>query len=190
MFTNLTSRIKTTGDAGFLKAYFQKCPEQRRNIVLIIGKIYVKPQLTCRGGNVFEKATNSPLCHNNFSIHVLLFVSGKKFLFNVLPVYRLDASFQYNQTVNILKIVQQDGDCSLLAICSVHLMKSSRNNWITRKLQGLNYDDGRTAKWEHIKTLYEEENNAIVRLSKLTGTALSPKPIERQNVSLCLKSLL
>ena len=56
-------------------------------------------------------------------------------------------------------------------------MKFSRNNWITRKLQGLNYDDGRTAKWEHIKTFYEEENNAIVRLSKLTETALSPKPI-------------
>ena len=93
LFTNLTSRIKTTGDAGFLKAYFQKCPEQRRNIVLIIGKIYVKPQLTCREGNVFEKATSSPLCHNNFSIHVLLLVWGKKFLFKVLPVYRLDASF-------------------------------------------------------------------------------------------------
>ena len=69
----------------------------------------------------------------------------------------------------------------------VHMMKSICNNWITEKLQELSYDDGRTAKWENIKTLYEKEKNAIVKLSKLTETALSLKATERRNVSLCLK---
>ena len=66
-------------------------------------------------------------------------------------------------------------------------MKSICNNWITEKLQELSYDDGWTAKWEHVKILYEKEKNAIVKLPKLTETAVSPKPTERQNVSLCLK---
>ena len=69
----------------------------------------------------------------------------------------------------------------------VHLMKSIRNDWITEMLQELSYDDGRTAKLEYIKILYEKEKNTIVKLSKLTETAVSPKPIEHQNVSLCLK---
>ena len=69
----------------------------------------------------------------------------------------------------------------------VHLMKSIRNDWITEILQELSYDDGRTAKLEYIKILYEKEKNTIVKLSKLTETAVSPKPIEHQNVSLCLK---
>ena len=54
----------------------------------------------------------------------------------------------------------------------VHLMKSIRNNWISEKLQELSYGNGQTAKWEHIKTLYEKEKNAVVKLSKLTKTAV------------------
>lgn len=71
----------------------------------------------------------------------------------------------------------------------VHLIKSNRNNWITEKLQELSYD-GPTAKWEHIKILYEKDKNAIAKLSKFTETAVSPKPIESQNVLLCLKVFL
>ena len=61
----------------------------------------------------------------------------------------------------------------------VHLMKSIRNNQISEKLQELSYDDGRNANWKYIKILYENEKNAIVNISR--------KPIECQNVSLCLK---
>ena len=61
------------------------------------------------------------------------------------------------------------------------------NNWTTEKFQKLSYGDGRTSKWEHIKTLYGKEKNAIVKLSKLTETAVSPKPAEHQNVLLSVK---
>ena len=217
--TNLASKIKTTSDDEFLKAYFQKCPEQQRNIVLIIDEIYVKPQLTYQGCNIFGKAINSPDQHAT-TILAFMFCSlfgGKKKLFKVVLVYRLDPSFQYNQSVNILKIVQQNERCIkailfdnnkvnqkffnmfdlekpwktvnnvYLLFDHVHLMKSIHNNWISEKLQELSYDNGQTAKWEHIKTLYEKEKNAVVKLSKLTKTAVSSKPIECQNVLLCLK---
>ena len=211
--TNLASKINTTSDDEFLKAYFQKCPEQQRNIVLIIDEIYVKPQLTYQRCNIFGKTINSPDQHAT-TILAFMFCSlfgGKKKLFKVVLVYRLDPSFQYNQSVNILKIVQQNEGCIkailfdiffnmfdlekprktvnnvYLLFDHVHLMKSIRNNWISEKLQELSYDNGQTAKWEHIKTLYEKEKNAIVKLSKLTKTAVSSKPIECQNVLLCLK---
>ena len=59
LLMNLASKINTTSDDEFLKAYFQKCPEQQRKIVLIIDEIYVKLQLTYQGGNVFGKAINT-----------------------------------------------------------------------------------------------------------------------------------
>ena len=69
---NLTSKINTTSDDEFLKAYFfQKCPQQQRNILLIIDEIYVKPQLTYRGGNVFGKAINSP---DQYTTKILAFI--------------------------------------------------------------------------------------------------------------------
>lgn len=67
------------------------------------------------------------------------------------------------------------------------LVKYICNTWITKRLQDLSYDNGRTAKWDHIKVLYEKEKNGIVKLSKLNKTAVSPNPIERRNASLCLK---
>ena len=97
-----------------------------------------------------------------------LFV-GKTFLFKVLPVYRLDPNFKYNQTVNILKIVQQNGGCIKATLSNNnkmnqkffnifnlekpwktvndiyllfdyhHLMKSICNNWVTEKLQELSW---------------------------------------------------
>ena len=43
LLTNLTSKINAMSDDEFLKAYSQKCPEQQRNIVLIIEEMYVNP---------------------------------------------------------------------------------------------------------------------------------------------------
>ena len=72
----------------------------------------------------------------------------------------------------------------------VHLIKSIRNNWITEKTQELQFTyEGKTylAKWSDIKKLYELEQNSLVKLSKLTDVAVSPKPIERQKVETCLR---
>ena len=72
----------------------------------------------------------------------------------------------------------------------VHLFKGIRNNWITEKMQELEfYIDGerKIAKWSDIKALFDLELNQIVKMSKLSEISVNPKPVERQRVSTCLK---
>lgn len=53
----------------------------------------------------------------------------------------------------------------------------------------LSYDDGvtRTAKWRHLVELRKLESESLVKMSDLDEISVSPKPIERQKVSTCLK---
>ena len=44
-----------------------------------------------------------------------------------------------------------------------------------------------TAKWEIVKELFEHEKSQFVKLSKLTESAVNPKPVERHKVCHCLK---
>ena len=72
----------------------------------------------------------------------------------------------------------------------VHVIKCIRNNWLTEKTQQLEYTfNGITqvAKWSDLKTPQQAESNCFVKLSKLTEVAVSPKPIEPQNVQTCLR---
>ena len=79
----------------------------------------------------------------------------------------------------------------------VHLLKSIRNNWLTEKtgseLQFTEKEKIFVAKWEDLLQLYhlekiESGNNSGVRgLSKLTEVAVTPKPVERQRVTTCLR---
>ena len=79
----------------------------------------------------------------------------------------------------------------------VHLFKSVRNNWYTEKLKEICYQhptmtEPQTAKWIDISNMYkldvENDTNKYVPFAhKLTSVAVSPKPIERQNVNFMLK---
>ena len=72
----------------------------------------------------------------------------------------------------------------------MHLLKNIRNNWITKKTQGLEFyvnKEKKVAKWSHITALHKLESNQMIKMSKLTDVAVFPKPIERQKVSTCLK---
>ena len=73
----------------------------------------------------------------------------------------------------------------------VHILKNIRNNWLTEATGELTFedDDGlkKTAKWQHLLELYKLEAESLVKLSDLDEVAVSPKPIERQKVSTCLK---
>ena len=69
-------------------------------------------------------------------------------------------------------------------------MKSVRNNWITEKVGELEFwveQEKKVAKWDDLKRIYLLESNDLVKMSKLTDVAVSPKPIERQKVFTCLK---
>ena len=69
----------------------------------------------------------------------------------------------------------------------VHIFKNVRNNWITVANQQLSFvKDGKDyiAYWADIKALYEEDRLTVIRLTKLTHTAVFPKPLQRQSVPL------
>lgn len=73
----------------------------------------------------------------------------------------------------------------------VHLLKNVRNNWLTETNGELAYLDDfnikRIAKWQHLKELYLLECDNLLKMSSLNEIAVTPKPIERQRVSTCLK---
>ena len=71
----------------------------------------------------------------------------------------------------------------------VHLLKNIRNLWLTQKTGELAYSDNGiqgTAKWEHLKCLYQLELEKLAKLSDLNEVAIAPKPIKRQRASTCL----
>ena len=43
----------------------------------------------------------------------------------------------------------------------------------------------RVAKWNDLKKLHDFERESLIKDSKLNDVAVAPKPIERQNVSIC-----
>ena len=72
----------------------------------------------------------------------------------------------------------------------VHIWKNIRNNWITEKTQEIQFkddDDNLIARWSDLKNLYNLESKTLVTLSRLNTASIFPKPVERQNVSLCLR---
>ena len=89
-----------------------------------------------------------------------------------------------------------DLQVSILLLDFVHLIKNDRNNWLTQATGELNFHHPYatfTAQWSHLLQLHKLEcnpsdnNSGIHGLSKLSEVAAMPKPIERQNVSTCLK---
>ena len=72
----------------------------------------------------------------------------------------------------------------------VHLIKNIRNLWLTEKVGELEVEDNgvmRTARWSHLRQLYELESKELVKMSNLNEVSIYPKPIERQKVSTCLR---
>ena len=76
----------------------------------------------------------------------------------------------------------------------VHLFKSIRNNWYTEKTREITYfhpnmPNSATAKWDHVYQMFQKDSQRpyMKFAHKLTPVAVSPKPIERQNVGHMLK---
>ena len=72
----------------------------------------------------------------------------------------------------------------------VHILKYIRNNWLTEKCRELEFEyNGKVqvARWKDISDLFLLESKSLVKLSKLNAIAVSPKPVEQQIVSTCLR---
>ena len=103
-------------DNEFLQSYFGHCTDLRqRNVIIITDEIYVKPQLSYQGRHVFGKAVNAPdhLATAAVSNMICSLFGGNKFLHKTLPVYCLDADFQYQQILKNLEGISSSGATSL-----------------------------------------------------------------------------
>ena len=73
---------------------------------------------------------------------------------------------------------------------TVYIYKIIRNNWITEPEQELSFQlDGTEYKacWKDIRDLYEIYSKTPPRMTKMTHTAVFPKVLQRQSVSLVCK---
>ena len=85
-------------------------------------------------------------------------------------------------------IIELEGIPLYLIFDFVHIFKNIRNNWYTEINQELCFTvDGKNyvACWKDIEKIYFEDQNTPLRMTKLTKTSVSPKPLQRQSVPLC-----
>ena len=71
----------------------------------------------------------------------------------------------------------------------VHLMKNIRNNWLTEKMQTLEFKDPNSgavvkAKWKDIITIYRNEQANIIKTTQLNHQTLYPSNFDKQKVKL------
>ena len=225
----LTSKVSKVSDKIFVKSVFANVTGRQKKCVILIDEIYIKKMMLYHGGSLYGKAVNNPELMTNsvLTIIVKYLFGGPSFVFKMLPVAKMAASFLYQQVQDTLEMIREAGGDIESVICDgnrtnqkffkmfptvpqkpwlttdgifllydyVHLIKSIRNNWLTEtdgKLKYLKEGEWKTAKWEHLIELYEQEpladlNDSGTRgLSKLTEVAVKPKPIERQKVDTCL----
>ena len=72
----------------------------------------------------------------------------------------------------------------------VHLIKNIRVLWITEETCELKFQYENkflVAKWHHLRNLFQYVVGAVLKMPKLSETAVNPKSIERQRVSTCLQ---
>ena len=70
------------------------------------------------------------------------------------------------------------------------ILKNIRNLRLTEKTGELVYGNNngqRTAKWEHLITLYKLETDKLDKLSDLNDIPIAPIPVERKRVATCMR---
>ena len=98
------------------------------------------------------------------------------------------------------KLFDRPSDCSATAVHpldntrvwyllfdTVHLLKCIRNNWISEKCQKISLDKQTTASFAHIREIYEEEKDGILKTTTLTQAAVNPSRLQLQNVQHVLR---
>lgn len=83
--------------------------------------------------------------------------------------------------------IELDGSTVYLTHDYDHIYKNIRNNWITEPNKELSFIMNGTeykASWSDVVKIYEEDQKDILRLTKLTYSAVYPKPLQRQNTQL------
>ena len=184
----LTSRVHNKTDDIFLNNFFSKLEGNQKQYILLIDEVYVKSMLTYHGGILFGNAVNDPsqLATTVLGFMLVSSFGGSSFLVKMLPVNKLDSTFLFEQTENLLRQIRHAGGEIIAIICDnnrvnqaffkmfdlvspwqtrdnifllfdfVHIVKSIRNNWLTEKTGEIEFG-GQIAKWSDITKLEKLE---------------------------------
>ena len=107
----LTSKVSQLSDGEFLKNVFAGLKMKQRKVTILIDEVYVKTTLQLHGGSLFGKAVNDPakLAKAVLSIMIRCPFGGPNFMFKMIPVAKMDASFLYKQIVETIKLIAEAG---------------------------------------------------------------------------------
>ena len=106
----ITSKFGSHGESKFLDNVFTHHEERQRKCVLLLDEVYAKAALLLHGSSLFGKAVNNPskLATTVLSLMLKSAFGGPEFIAKMLPVTKLDADFQFSQTMelnkNIIKV--------------------------------------------------------------------------------------
>lgn len=209
---------------------------------LLLDEVYVKPELSYRGGKLEGVALNSNIDKNDVTLATTVqtfmissIVKKNKEIVGLFPCTNLTANYLHETVLEILKMLSEIG-FKVLSIISdnnsvnrsmfqllcggslntcfknpfdksqtifllfdtVHIFKCIRNNWLNQTdsnqtfivpdFEDLASDKKHFACVSHLKILYREEENNLIKLAPaLSKKVLFPTSLERQNVNLCCR---
>ena len=101
----LTSKVGKQDDVSFLKNVFSNVEEKMRRCILMLDEIYVNSAMLLHGGHLFGKAVNDPskLATTILTMMLKCGFGGPEFVAKMLPVVKLDAQFQFKETLSLLE---------------------------------------------------------------------------------------
>ena len=105
---NITSKAKNFSDQEYISNIFKNIEGRQKQCVILLDEIYLKQSLLYHGGELFGKAANNPdaLANTSLGIMIKCLLGGPTFIFKMIPVKGLTASFLYEQVNTTLKMIQ------------------------------------------------------------------------------------
>ena len=109
----ITSKVAKQDDVQFLKNVFSNIEEKIRKCILMLDEVYVNAALLLHGGDLFGKAQNDPskLATTILTMMLKCGFGGPEVVAKMLPVAKLDAKFQFSETLSLIEnIINVHGD--------------------------------------------------------------------------------
>ena len=113
----------------------------KKNCILLIDGVYVKPILSYHGGQLFG---NSVSDNTQLAKSVLAFIvclcGGPKFLVKMLPISKLDTDFLYDQSKMLIDQIKDSGGNLVAIICNNNRV----NQAFSKDFHGFHFGKQRT----------------------------------------------
>ena len=85
--------------------------ERQKKCIILVDEAYIKKLLLYHGGSLYGKAVNNPEKTANavLTIMVKCLFGGPTFVFKMLPVAKMDASFLFKQIQDTIDMIRNAG---------------------------------------------------------------------------------